>query len=63
MPYYYRRTSGIFFEELEIPKPQYNLNIGSGSHGVQTGKMLEAIETLLLSEKPDSLKIKNFIGI
>ena len=51
--HYDENMSEIFFEELEIPKPNYNLNIGSGSHGAQTGRMLEAIEKVLLSEKPD----------
>jgi UDP-N-acetylglucosamine 2-epimerase len=45
--------SAIFFRELEIPEPKYNLNIGSGSHGRQTGRMLMAIEEVLLNEKPD----------
>jgi UDP-N-acetylglucosamine 2-epimerase len=45
--------SDIFFEELNIPKPDYNLNIGSDSHGKQTGEMLSAIDELLLKEKPD----------
>ncbi len=45
--------SAIFFRELEIPEPKYNLNIGSGSHGEQTGRMLMAIEEGLLKEKPD----------
>ncbi|MFZ3115597.1 MAG: UDP-N-acetylglucosamine 2-epimerase (non-hydrolyzing) [Syntrophales bacterium] len=45
--------SAIFFRELEIPEPKYNLNIGSGSHGQQTGRMLMAIEEVILSEKPD----------
>ena len=45
--------SAIFFQELEIPEPEYNLNIGSGSHGRQTGRMLNAIEEVLLKEKPD----------
>lgn len=43
----------IFFDELEIPTPNYNLNIGSGSHGFQTGEMLKKIEEILLKEKPD----------
>ena len=51
--HYDENMSGIFFEELAITKPKYNLNIGSGSHGVQTGRMLEAIEQVLLTEKPD----------
>jgi UDP-GlcNAc3NAcA epimerase len=45
--------SAIFFRELEIPEPEYNLNIGSDSHGRQTGRMLMAIEEVLLKEKPD----------
>ncbi len=45
--------SDIFFEELNIPKPDYNLGIGSGSHGEQTGNMLIEIEKVLLKEKPD----------
>ena len=46
--------SGIFFEDLSIPEPDYNLNIGSGSHGVQTGAMLAEIEQILINEKPDA---------
>jgi len=45
--------SAVFFRELEIPEPKYNLNVGSGPHGQQTGRMLAAIEEVLLAEKPD----------
>ncbi|MGA2824401.1 MAG: UDP-N-acetylglucosamine 2-epimerase (non-hydrolyzing) [Bacteroidales bacterium] len=45
--------SDIFFGELNIPHPDFNLEVGSGSHAVQTGKMLEGIETILLKKKPD----------
>jgi UDP-N-acetylglucosamine 2-epimerase len=45
--------SAIFFRELEIPEPKYNLGIGSGSHGKQTGQMLAVIEEVLLKENPD----------
>lgn len=51
--HYDENMSDIFFQEMEIPKPDYNLNIGSGSHGEQTGAMLEGIEKILLQEKPD----------
>lgn len=51
--HYDDNMSTIFFEELEIPEPDYHLGIGSGSHGVQTGQMLEAVEQVLLQEKPD----------
>ncbi len=51
--HYDRGMSEVFFEELEIPQPKYNLNIGGGNHGKSTGKMLGAIEDILLKEKPD----------
>ncbi len=43
----------LFFDELEIPEPDYNLGVGSGNHGEQTGKMLMQIEKVLLIEKPN----------
>lgn len=45
--------SDIFFEQMQIPKPNYNLNINSLSHGAMTGKMLEEIEKILITENPD----------
>ena len=44
--------SAIFFEELDIPEPHYNLGISGGHHGAQTGMMLTRIEEVLLKEKP-----------
>lgn len=49
--------SNIFFEQLDIPKPKYNLEISGGSHGLMTGRMLESIEKVTLLEKPDYLLV------
>ena len=48
----------IFFEKFEIPTPKYNIDIGSGTHGEQTGKMLIDIEKILLNEKPDIVLVE-----
>ena len=53
--HYDENMSAVFFRELDIPKPDYNLGIGSGSHGRQTGQMLAGIEDVLVDEKPDSV--------
>ncbi|MEN9914759.1 MAG: hypothetical protein RL528_1520, partial [Bacteroidota bacterium] len=53
--HYDENMSQIFFEELEIPFPNYNLNVGSGSHGEQTAKMLEGLENIYVQEKPDAV--------
>jgi len=49
--------SELFFEELALPAPHYHLEIGSGSHGAQTGRMLEAIERVLMEERPDRVVV------
>lgn len=49
--------SAVFFDEMDIPKPKYNLDINSLSHGAMTGKMLEGIEKLIMDEKPDLLLV------
>jgi UDP-GlcNAc3NAcA epimerase len=49
--------SDVFFEELGIPTPDHHLGIGSGSHGVQTGAMLGAIETVIEKESPDGVVV------
>ena len=51
--HYDTEMSDIFFKELNIPEPDYNLGIGSGSHGEQTGRMLIELEKIILNEKPD----------
>ncbi len=48
-----KNMSDIFFEEMQIPKPDYNLNINGLSHGAMTGQMLEGIEKICMKEKPD----------
>ncbi len=53
--HYDHGMSDVFFEEMGIPQPTYQLGIGFGSHGKQTGKMLEEIERVLELEKPDAL--------
>lgn len=47
----------VFFEELDLPQPHYHLGVGSGSHGKQTGIMLERIETVLQKEKPGAVLV------
>ena len=53
--HYDMNMSQVFFEELCIPKPDYNLNVGSGKHGEQTAKMIAGIEEILLSEHFDGV--------
>lgn len=55
--HYDENMSEVFFSELGIPKPAYNLNVGSGQHGSMTAKMLEGLESLYLSEKPSAVLV------
>jgi len=48
----------VFFEQLELPEAKYNLDVGSGSHAQQTGKMLTGIEKVLMEEKPDVVLVE-----
>ncbi|MBY0501219.1 MAG: UDP-N-acetylglucosamine 2-epimerase (non-hydrolyzing) [Alphaproteobacteria bacterium] len=55
--HYDSEMSGIFFKELDLKSPDLNLHIHGGLHGQQTGRMLEAIENVLLQEKPDRVLV------
>lgn len=55
--HYDANMSAVFFDELGIPKPDYNLGIGGGTHGEQTGRMLEAVEKVMMETKPDAVII------
>lgn len=55
--HYDRQMSAVFFEELQIPLPDYNLQVGSGKHGEQTAKMISGIEAIIETEQPDFLII------
>ena len=55
--HYDENMSQVFFDELGIPAPDYNLGVGSGKHGAQTSKMIEGIEEILLNENPDYLVV------
>lgn len=56
--HYDKEMSDNFFRDLEIPTPDYNINVGSGTHGRQTGLMMEGIEKVLLQEKPDIVLVQ-----
>ena len=53
--HYDDNMSQVFFDEMDIPRPDYNLHVGSASHGVQSARMIEGIEQILLDEKPDCI--------
>ncbi|WLR52857.1 UDP-N-acetylglucosamine 2-epimerase (non-hydrolyzing) [Bacillus tianshenii] len=55
--HYDHNMSGVFFDELNIPQPDYNLTVGSGGHGTQTGMMMQKIEEIVLQEKPDGILV------
>ena len=56
--HYDKEMSLNFFIDLELPTPDYNIHVGSGSHGKQTGLMMEGIEEVLIKEKPDIVLVQ-----
>jgi UDP-GlcNAc3NAcA epimerase len=55
--HYDREMSGVFFDELQIPRPDVNLEVGSHSHGEQTALMVNRLEKVLLSDTPDAVLV------
>lgn len=55
--HYDENMSKVFFEEMGIPSPDYNLNVGSGSHGAQTAKMIEGLEEIFIKESPNGVLV------
>ncbi|MBI2967385.1 MAG: UDP-N-acetylglucosamine 2-epimerase (non-hydrolyzing) [Bacteroidetes bacterium] len=55
--HYDENMSDVFFKEMGVPQPAYNLNIGSGMHGKQTAQMISGIEEIIVKEKPSCIVI------
>jgi UDP-GlcNAc3NAcA epimerase len=55
--HYEHRMSGVFFDELDLRKPDHNLAVGSGTQGAQTGAMLDKIERVILADRPDVVMV------
>ena len=51
--HYDNNMSDIFFDELEIPKPDYNLNVGSNSHAIQTAEIMKGCEQFFIENNPN----------
>lgn len=56
--HYSENMDAVFFRELDLPKPKYNLEIGSGSHGEMTGRMMIKMEEVLTKERPDVVLVQ-----
>ena len=55
--HYDENMSNVFFEQMNVPKPEINLHIGSGCHGEQTGRMMAELEKICINEKPDFVMV------
>lgn len=55
--HYDRNMSEVFFDQLGIPEPNYNLGVGGGTHGQNTGRMLERLEALMQAERPECVLV------
>ncbi len=55
--HYDAEMSDVFFEELKIPKPRYELGVGSAGHGAQTGEMMRRLEPVAIAERPDAIVV------
>ena len=55
--HYDENMSEVFFQEMGIPLPDYNLNVGSGSHGAQTARMIEGLEEIFIKEQPTAILV------
>jgi len=56
--HYSFELDGVFFEQLELPRPKHNLNVGSGSHGFQISAIMSGIESILDAERPDEVLVE-----
>ena len=55
--HYDYNMSDVFFKEMDIPEPDYNLGVSGGTHGQMTGRMIIQLEEVLLQERPDMLLV------
>src|SRR6476619_4648453 len=55
--HYDQKMSQLFFDELEIPRPDINLEVGSGSHAQQTAAIMQRFEPIVLEQKPDAVLV------
>jgi UDP-N-acetylglucosamine 2-epimerase (non-hydrolysing) len=56
--HYSREMDSIFFEQLELPTPRYNLDVGSASHAEQTGRIMAGVENVLMDERPEVVLVQ-----